>query len=366
MVIELGPSRTLADGVSVIPISIPAGPALGRCVTIDTRKVAIDLLTFYELINRSFDDKWGGWFPLEKSSGVNLPQLFSDRTESLLAEKPELKCINDGALTHCLLACNTLHTNFVRGNGFVSLRDGTLVFKPNAAVALDGSSYAPLNGSYSALVIHDTGPCIANIAIHSNRLVNPMMSSIAISGPRIVEQSRNVAHLVPVREAKLGQTVGNEVNYSPLDTLASFTAFGINRDHELVVLSMFAGNGEDDPELTCRIFRANRDKNRRQIEGITLCQMADVLLDKFSVTDAIAGGGAADTQQYVAGDSIWAGEPSGSNRDDRDIEVLGLRGLGAILTVVSSKTEESDRTKRGTRAADDAGSEANGPWPPPG
>jgi hypothetical protein len=289
------------------------------------------LLVFYELINRSFNEAWGCTFPITTSSGVNLPQLFSDRTPVLLKSKPELMRIDDERLHRCLVACNTVHTNFVRGNGFVVTPEDSLVFKPNAAVALDGTSYAPLNGSYSSLVVDPSGPRITDITIHNNRLLDSIMAGIAISGPRILESSRNIAHVIPMREASFGQTRGNEVNYSPTKTLSSFTAFGIGKERELVVLSIFAGNWEDDDELNCRFFKAKRDEDGKQIEGITLSQIAELLSDEFSVTDAIAGGGAADAQQYIAGERIWAGEPSGENRG---IEVLGLRGLGAVLTIL--------------------------------
>ena len=164
-----------------------------------------------------------------------------------------------------------------------------------------------------------------------------MNSVFAISGPRIVERSLNVAHIIPVREARFGQTVGNEVNYSPTKTLSSFTVFGISESRELIVASMFAGKDwEDDDDLNCRFFKAKRNEQNVQIEGITLQKMADLLMQDFTVTDAIVGGGAADTQQYVEGERIWAGEPSGTNRG---IEVLGLRGLGTILTVVPKDGE---------------------------
>jgi hypothetical protein len=196
---KLEPPRTLGDGITVTDVSFPAGPAFGRCVTIDISKVSLDLLVFYDLINRSFNKKWGCSFPLQTSSGVNLPQLFSDDKDALKETKPELERIEAEPLTRCLLACNTTHTNFVRGNGFVVTRDSTLVFKPNGALALDADSYVPLNGAYTAIVIRENAPWIVDILIRDNHLVDPMESVIAISGPRIVERSLNVAHIIPVR-----------------------------------------------------------------------------------------------------------------------------------------------------------------------
>ena len=134
----------------------------------------------------------------------------------------------------------------------------------------------------------------------------------------------NVVHRIPVRERKQGQTLGNEINYDPYKDRTSFTAYGIEKETgELIVVSMFAGEpGESDDDTL--FFEAAKG------QGITLNEMARLMV-VLRASDAIVGGGAGDTQQYVHNQGIWAGQPR--HQPDRP-QVEGLRGLGAIFALL--------------------------------
>lgn len=311
---NISEATEFADGVLRRDIQFPEGPAHGRAFVIDLPRVQLEVLLFYELVNRSFCPGWGYTLPSNVSSGINLPQLFE-------RHRLEAKRISACVLDRCIIACNTIHTNFVRGNGFV-ITNGALIVKPPGAVALDGNTYEPLYGRYHALILSPDAPRVRELTIQNNVLVDPDPPELALSGPPIVEAGANVASRIQWRPPALGQTINEEVNFPPTKHASSFTVFGVTKDKKFVTLSMFAGNDwKEEVESNCRYFRSERE------HGITLETMADLLIE-LEADHGIAGGGAADTQQFVSGEQIWAGEPT-----SRDVD--GLRGLGAILCVLA-------------------------------
>ena len=338
---QIGPTIEIVDGLFLRSITFPAGPAQGRAVTFCVDHFEPAIYPFYELINKSFNPKSGYCPPPEKNLGVNVPQLL-DRS------KPEAKgSVSREDIGRCVFACNTLHTNFVRGNGFVIV-NGELVYKPPGAVALDGNEYRPVGFHpdenpdnteyfpYQALSVASHPPKLRTVRVNRNTVHDQAEIKLAISGPAVVESSKNVVRKIPVRMKAQGQTVGDEINYDPFTLRTSFTAFGIERGSKrLIVVSMFAGRpGRSDDDTT--FFAARPD------EGITLNEMAELMRRELKVSDAIAGGGAGDTQQYIYGRGIWAGQPR--HQPDRP-QVRGLRGLGAIFALL----REDHRVQAGTQ-----------------
>jgi len=327
-------------GLAVHYIHMPAGLAHGRALIVNLNDFEPKIYPFYELINASFNPKWGYCPPSEANLGVNVPQL-------LARAKPEAKRIPREELSRLVFACNTLHTNFVRSNGFI-ITDGSLVCKPPGAVALDGRTYVPLgyhphsnpnntgHFSYEVLILRPAPPAICTVNINNNLLLDPVTIQLAISGPRLVAVSKNVVSRIPVRPKERGQTVGNEINYDPYTDRTSFTAFGIEREtNKLIAVSMFAGRasgrpasrGPDTLDHSPSFFQA------RQGEGITLAEMAALMI-ALGASDAIAGGGSGDTQQYVYKQGTWAGQP---RHQPTRPQVAGLRGLGAILALLRAR-----------------------------
>ena len=130
---------------------------------------------------------------------------------------------------------------------------------------------------------------------------------------------------ISVRKKENGQTIGNEINYSPYDDRTSFTAFGVTDEGTLIAVSMFSGISDQKGDTLA--FRA--EKNR----GITLNEMAHLLIE-LGASDGIAGGGSGDTQQFIKDRGIWVSEPRFQAKRG---QVAGLRGLGAILCILSNK-----------------------------
>jgi hypothetical protein len=118
-------------------------------------------------------------------------------------------------------------------------------------------------------------------------------------------------------------TIGNEVNWDPKTTCASFTAFGCTEDSLIVVVSMFEEVG---PGLTGRNC------------GILAHEMALLLRDEFDAQCAVIAGGAADTQQFLWGDLpnelLEAGRRAKQAKEHGAPEVIGPRGLGAIFAIL--------------------------------
>ena len=111
---------------------------------------------------------------------------------------------------------------------------------------------------------------VKNLTVNNNILQKENNISLAISCPRIISKGKNVVKKIPVKTKDKGQTIGNEINYSPFVDRTSFTAFGLNDEGMLIAVSMFAGmSAQKGDSLT---FMAEKSK------GITLNEMANLLI----------------------------------------------------------------------------------------
>jgi hypothetical protein len=311
-------SNQLSKGIYLRHIEInddKNGEAKGRSLTINLAEVDIRIYVFEALVNNNF-------YAIGKSSSPRLPNYGLSIPNLIDSKKRNRLDIPDDELKRCLFACNTIHTNFVRGNGFVIV-DGKLVHKPVGAIALDGEEYVPLDGLYSCMILSPGRPIVKNLIIKKNILQEENTKNLAISGPKIVSKGKNIVERIPVRKKENGQTIGNEINYSPYDDRTSFTAFGITDDGTLIAVSMFACISVQKGDLVK--FKAEKNK------GITLNEMANLLIELGAV-EGIAGGGSGDTQQYIKDRGIWVSTP---RLQAKRGQVEGFRRLGAILCILS-------------------------------
>ena len=295
--------------------------AVLRAVCFDLSQAVAHLETSPELLQRSFHPSSPEHFlPPETNSGDHLPGWLAKLPE---AARPRL-------------ACNALHTNFVRGNGFVVI-DGQLICKPPGAIALDGQAYQPLDGDYTALVLSPGPPALRTLRIRRGALLANPAPWLAISGPALVRAGRNYARSIPVRLPSQGQTLGNEINFSPGEdqVRSSFTAFGPTSRQEMLVISVFAGRPERLPggPVDLTIFHPLPGA------GLTLAELGRWMISLGAVQSIFAGG-SGDTQQYVQGHGLWAALPypkPGRVQVDGPDAPSRLRGLGAILSIASNR-----------------------------
>lgn len=294
-----------------------ARSAVGRAVIVDPKRCEIRIYPFFDLVNKSLNPDFGCCPQRTVNLGATVQEwIEGSRTES--AKEPEGRDYKD--VRRCVFACNTLHTNFVRGNGFV-VSNHRLIYKPEGAVGLCCPRYLPLNGRYTALIGNGQRLTIGSIEISDNHFLTRRDPDWAISGPRLISDGSPCdAPRNPRQERKY--TLLDEVNFG-LETKTSFTAFGIDGRGRLIVVSMFEA---------FRGLGSGRDL------GINFAEIAELLLCReLSVKDAILGGGAADTQQFVRGDcSEFMVAPGRARKPEEgaQLEVLGPRGLGAILGVL--------------------------------
>jgi hypothetical protein len=289
--------------------SIPARDCTGRSVRINLDIAAARLLISQDLVRRSFNPTAGHYLPPYINSGLRLEALIE-------AEQP-------------WLLCNCLHTNFVRGNGFV-IQDGRLVGKPTGAIALDGQAYQPLNGSYTMLALMPGAPRLAEIVIRQNRPLDSSLPTLAISGPAIVRGGCNCAATVPVRLPVHGQTRGDEINFAPEGVRSSFTALGIDAAGQLLAVSAFAGSARSTEQNAARMDFCSAPRS-----GLSLVEVADLLV-ALGAVEAIAGGGSGDTQQYIRGHGLWRSAPR--PQPGRPQVTGEARGLGAVLAIFAPES----------------------------
>jgi hypothetical protein len=302
--------------VWVQSLRIPERRVWGRSAEIDLRRVQIRLHLDHDLIQRSFHPDGAGYRPPEVITGQSLPDWLETQAEG--EARP-------------LLACNALHTNFVRGNGFVVI-DQELICKPPGTIPLDGETHQPLQGAYTALVLMPEGARVSKLKVHQGKALDWVGCDLAISGPQIVRQGQNVVSEVPVRLPGQGQTLGDEINFPVDDPTArtSFTALGVNFAGRLLAVSVFAGQ----PSRVARqrgqiVFRPAAG------DGLTLREMADLMIH-LGAQEAILGGGSGDAQQAIRGQPTWCALP---RPQAGRVQTTGsLRGLGAILAIYSALT----------------------------
>lgn len=316
LVLQLMTKYRPHPGVWVQDLRLPDRHAWGRSAEIELSKVQARLHIDEDLVGRSFHASGAGYQLAQVNSGNSLPDWLKNQVPSDM--RP-------------ILACNALHTNFVRGNGFVII-EGRLICKPAGVIPLDGDKHQPLEGAYTALILSSSGARIGKLELRQGSLLEKEGYHLAISGPGIVHQGRNTASENPVRLAAQGQTVGDEVNFSPHERTSrtSFTAFGVNRAGRLLAVSILAGAPRRIAGVRDRIIFQPAAG-----DGVTLYEMADLMI-QLGAEAAILAGGSGDTQHAIQGNAAWCALP---RPQASRIQAAGrLRGLGAILAIYDGLT----------------------------
>ena len=323
--------------------------AFGRAILLNPQKVALRIYPFYELIHRSWMPGTHNFVRLGPNLGTSLSEFIYDGGGPELKDLTKFDKERGGRvvdeLGRCVFACNTLQTGFVRGNGFVVAPQpgeqpphSILIRKPDGALGPYDREYVPLgpterkrkgtihfNGRYDVIVLAPE-PRVCQLPLEQNQCQEPL-PELAFSSPIILEGGNpKVPQEVDYCPNDIDQTVGNEVNWHPATTCTSFTAFGINRQKWLVVVSMIEG-----------LRMGNPPRNR----GITASEMGWLMSQpELGATDGVIGGGAADTQQFLDVDCddmpmLLEAPPRFKRPEEGGVaEVLGARGLGAIFAVL--------------------------------
>jgi len=324
--------------------------AFGRAVVLDPADVELRIYLFYELIHRSWRPGTRNFVHehptinlgtsvgqfIYEDGGPELRDLWGKRGQRLRDE-----------VFRCVFACNTLQTGFVRGNGFVIApphpgmdEPPELICKPPEAPGRYDHTFIPLgpppqsvkdcdfDGHYDTIILAPH-PKVTKLPVDGTKWDGEPDTLLAFSSPIILmsDEFPDIPYHPNPKDANdptSGRgTIGNEVNWDPKTTCASFTAFGCTEDGLIVVVSMFE---EVEPRLTGRNC------------GILAHEMALLLRDEFDAQCAVIAGGAADTQQFLRGDLpnelLEAGRRAKQATEHGAPEVIGPRGLGAIFAIL--------------------------------
>lgn len=298
--------------------------AFGRAVFIDPSRYKLQLYPFFDLINANFgNDRVKGVFSV--ADNVNLGVSVQNFMESISPKSPyhTISESHDylGDIRKAIYASNTLQSNFVLSNGFL-LQSRELICKPEKyqASGLDCDQFIPLKGKYSAFSFETGNSGIKDIEIWENRVVEPdRPPKRAISGPVLVRNGKNISEKIRYKKIPTGS---NHVNYPPDKTNTSFTAFGLTEDQWFIMLSMFE-------DLRGQGVGVNL--------GISIYEIAELMVKELGAKEAILGGGGADTQQFLRGDHpqyMTAPVRTRAASQGERSEVPEARGLGAIVAVI--------------------------------
>ena len=320
-------------GIEVVDLSGPP-PITGSICKIELGRHEFRLFLFRDLINTSFHPDYGCFTQPSVNLGASVRDfILGNRYECEgLQSYPDWRPPYRDVYRRCLVASNTLQTNFIRSNGFV-IENGRVVAKPRYAPGRDDPGYVELRvaGEYTCLLVSGFGANARAQVIHvsvldaGGEVTDPPLpaGSCGIASPLLVREGRFVGlerHVAPFRD-RSGRLHGDWVPWNPEEAATSFTAFGV--DESGIVL------------LMASVFEGEWGVDTAQNKGIRAEVMADLLIE-HGAHGAILGGGGADTQQFVHGrhprfrnGPVRAKSPSASRG-----EVEGIRGLGAIAGVV--------------------------------
>lgn len=321
---------TILPGIQVVDLSGP-GPVAGSVCAIDLARNEFRVFVFNDLIHASFHPDHGCFAQPAVNLGATVRDfILGDRFECQgLRAYPDWRPPYRDSYRKCLVASNTLQTNFVRSNGFVVV-DGRVIAKPLHAPGRDDPDYVRLGvaGRYTCLLVDGTEARVVSLRVldPEGGTTDPPLApgNSGIASPRLLSEGRFVGlarHPAPFRDRK-GRLNGDWVDWDPDATATSFTAFGVDRaGKRLLMASVFEGEWGVDTATN---------------ESIRASEMAE-LLAEYGAHDAILGGGGADTQQFVHGryprfrNGPVRAKPSSMSRG----EVRGVRGLGAIAGILS-------------------------------
>lgn len=330
-------------GIELIELTGP-GPLVGTVCRIDLRAYEFRVLCFRDLVDKPQRIHRGEINPsVSQNLGCSVRDFVRDvvRAHRGAGREPSIVPVQaptiQDDLARVVIASNTLQTNFIRSNGFV-VNNGRVIAKPLTAPGRLDPEYGRLGigGDYTCLIVEGQSARVIRISIEdaAGVVTTPALrpGSYGIASPRLVESTTRGARVVPIRQCEepfrdqsTGRLDGDVVEWDPGATATSFTAFGIALNEQLeesilVMASMFAGEWGIDTDAN---------------SGVLADVMGQIMIRDGRVNDAILGGGAADTQQFIRGhDPEVRSAPVRIKSPSRpDGEVPGIRGLGAIAAI---------------------------------
>lgn len=319
------------EGIEVIDVFGPR-PVAGSICKINLEQHEFRVFSFKDLINKSLHPGYeDGCFT---QTSVNLGASVQDFIQGNRYECEGLQAYPDWKPPYrdyyrkCLIASNTLQTNFIRSNGFVVI-DGQVVAKPLHAPGRDDLDYVTFGiaGDYTCLLVAGTTANVISVSVldPKGEATDPPLpeKSFGLASPRLVSKGQPTAlerHDAPFRDQNR-RLNGDWVDWDPDTTATSFTAFGVDETGKLLIMAS--------------VFEGEWGVDTSEGRGILPKVMAELLI-KHGAHDAILGGGGSDTQQFVHGryprfrnGPVRSKAPSASRG-----EVEGIRGLGAIAGVL--------------------------------
>lgn len=327
----------IAEGIEAFEVTgqhpDPLNPPItGTICKIDLQKHAFRIFPFYDLINKSLhpDCKIGCFMEASINLGASVRDfILGNRHECEgVAMYPEWMPPYRDDYRRCILASNTLQTNFIRSNGLIIV-DGQVIAKPRHAPGRDDLKYSKLGpaGEYTCFIVDGSSAKVVTLHLErDDRTTDPPLPSgtYGIASPRLLEGGSYtpVKRMPPpFRTDKDDHLVGNCVDWDPEETASSFSAFGNDASGSILFMaSVFAGE-----------WGVHTDRNTGMLPRV----LAE-LLAKHGMHDGILGGGSADVQQFVHGRHPRF--RNGPVRSKVPIEVRGevegIRGLSAIAGVI--------------------------------
>jgi hypothetical protein len=223
-------------GIEVVDLSGPS-PIAGSICKIELGRHEFRLFLFRDLVNKSLHPDYGCFTQTSVNLGASVRDfILGNRYECEgLQSYPNWRPPYRDVHRRCLVASNTLQTNFIRSNGFV-IENGRVVAKPRYAPGRDDPGYVELGvaGEYTCLLVSGLGANARAQVIHvsvrdvEGEVTDPPLpaGSCGIASPLLVREGRFAGlerHAAPFRDSS-GRLRGDWVPWDPDEAATSFTA----------------------------------------------------------------------------------------------------------------------------------------------
>lgn len=302
-------------GIESIELTGPPS-MVGTVCRIDLRHYEFRVFCFKDLIDQSLHPEPA----VSLNLGCSIPSFIRDHPR-------------------CVIASNTLQTNFISSKGFV-IEEGQVIAKPLHALGRGDPEYATLGvaGDYTCLLVDSSKVSVISICVDDavGSKTAPVLppGCVGIASPRLVEQTAQgprvveIAHRAePFRDGPARRLNGDCVDWDPESTATSFTSFGVAANDQ----------GDDTILVMASIFAGEWGVHTDDSAGVHPAVMGQVMIRHGKCHGAILGGGSADTQQFIRwrNPQIRVGPVRTKSPAMSRGEVSGIRGLGAIAAILS-------------------------------
>jgi hypothetical protein len=317
----------ISAGIKVIDLSGPPHVTGSICI-VNLEQNEFRVFPFFDLINKSLIPGHGCFTEISVNLGASVRDFVEGHRHECegLPGCPDYIPPYQDFYRKCVVACNALQTNFIRSNGFVVV-NGKVIAKPPYAPGRDDPEYVERGpaGDYTCLIVDGAEAQVITLHLNHSGMTIPNITpeSYGIASPHLVSNGQFLGLTRQPPPFRMGQTrhlMGDWVDWDPDTTRTSFTAFGVDNAGRLLMASVFEGEWGVHTAIN---------------QGILAREMAD-LLCRNGASEAILGGGGADTQQFIHGryprfrNGPVRSKPLAALRG----EVVGIRGLGAIAAIL--------------------------------